>query len=138
MKSQPPVTPGHVAARFEAARREFEAWRRARTSRSRIPENLWTLAADLARECGVFQTARELHLNYCALRERMDSTHSGIVRCQPAPLGFVEVVPSPAASYSECTIEIERGRGAKVRIHLKSREAPDLGQIGAAFLRARA
>ena len=138
MKFQSQTTHEHVAARFEAARREFETWRQARTSRSRIPENLWTVATDLARECGVFRTARELHLNYSALRERMDSTHSRIVRRQPVTMGFVEVVPTPAVCYSECTIEIERGRGSKVRIHLKSREAPDLGQIGAAFLRARA
>ncbi len=138
MKSQLPAINEHVAARFEAARREFETWRQSRTGRSRIPENLWTLAADLARECGVFRTARELHLDYSGLRNRLDSTETRIVRNKPAPMGFVEVVPSPAAGFSECTVEIERGKGTKIRIHLKSREAPDLGVIGTAFLRARA
>jgi hypothetical protein len=139
MKSQPAAIDEHFAAQFESARREFETWRHSRTSRSRIPENLWILAADLAKECGVFQTARELHLNYCTLRNRMDSKGSRIVRSKPALMGFVEVVPPPpAACFSECTVEIERRKGTKIRIHLKSREAPDLGEIGAAFLRARA
>ena len=137
MKSQPSAINEHVAARLDAARREFETWRQSRTSRSRIPETLWILAADLARECGVFRTARELHLDYSALKNRLNSTETRIVRSNPAPMGFVEVVPSPAACFSECTIEIERRRGTKIRIHLKSREAPDLGEIGTAFLRAR-
>jgi transcription antitermination factor NusG len=138
MKSQPPAINEHIAAQFESARREFETWRQSRTGRSRIPETLWILAADLAKECGVFQTARELHLNYCALRNRMDSKGSRIVRSKPAVMGFVEVVPPPAAGFSECTVEIERRKGTKIRIHLKSGEAPDLGEICAAFLRARA
>ena len=138
MKSKPPAINEHVAARFESALHEFETWRQSRTSRSRIPETLWILAADLARECGVFRTARELHLDYNALKKRLNSTETRIVRSNPAPMGFVEVVPSPAACFSECTVEIERGRGTKIRIHLKSREAPDLGAIGNAFLRGRA
>lgn len=139
MTFQPPSINEHVAARFEAARREIEAWRQSRTSRSRIPENLWILATDLARECGVFQTARELRLNYGALRNRIGPKGPRIGRSKqvPAPMGFVEVVPSPAAGFSECTVEIERGKGTKIKIHLKSREAPDLGAIGNAFLRAR-
>lgn len=138
MKSQPPAINEHLAARFESARREFETWRQSRTSRSRIPENLWILAADLAKECGLFQTARELHLNYCALRNRLDSKGSRLVRSKPALMDFVEVVPPPAVGFCECTVEIERRKGTKIRIHLKSGEAPDLGEIGAAFLRARA
>ena len=138
MKSQRPPINEHVAGQLDAARREFESWRQSRTSRSRIPENLWTLAANLARECGVFRTARELHVDYSALKNRLNSTETRIVRSTPARMGFVEVVPSPAACFAECTVEIERGKGTKIRIHLKSREAPDLGAIGNAFLRARA
>jgi hypothetical protein len=138
MKSKRAPIKEHVAGRLDAACREFETWRQSRTSRSRIPENLWTLAADLARECGIFRTARELHIDYSALKNRLNSTETRIVRSTPAPMGFVEVVPSPAAGFSECTVEIERGRGTKIRIHLKSREALDLGEIGAAFLRTHA
>jgi len=138
MKSQRLIINEQVASRLDAARREFETWRQSRTGRSRIPESLWTVAAELARECGVFRAARELHVDYSALKNRLNSTETRIVRSAPASLGFVEVVPSPAACYSECTVEIERRRGTKIRIHLKSREAPDLGAIGNAYLRARA
>jgi hypothetical protein len=137
MKSRRPPVNEHFAARLDAARREFEVWRQSRTKRSRIPENLWALATDLARECGAFRTARELHLNYSAVRNRLDPTETRIVRNNVVPASFVEIVPSPAACFSECTVEIERGRGTKIRIHLKSREAPDLGAIGNAFLKAR-
>lgn len=137
MKSQPPAINEHVVAQLEAVRREFDTWRQSRTSRSRIPENLWMLAANLARECGVFRTARQLHIDYSALKNRLNSMETRIVRSTPARIGFVEVVPSPAAGFSECTVEIERRKGTKIKIHLKSREAPDLGAIGNAFLRAR-
>ena len=38
--------------------RRFERWRSAHTGRLPIPERLWTAAAELAREHGVFSTAK--------------------------------------------------------------------------------
>ncbi len=126
-----------VTDRLDAARREFEEWRQSRTNRSRIPDNLWILAAELARECGALRTSRELHLNYCALRNRMNSAGSKMVRRRSARADFVELMPTPIIHFSECTVEIDRGKGARIRIHLKSPEAPDLSAIGNAFLMAR-
>ncbi len=137
MKSRrPPLNPA-VAAHLDVVRHEFKRWRQSRTNRSRIPENLWGVAAEVARECGVFRTSEELHLNYNALRDRINSKGSPLGRGDSAAAGFVEIVPSPAVRFSECTVEIERGKGTKIRIHLKSPETLDLGAIGSAFLRAR-
>ena len=122
------------AARLDEARHEFERWRQSRTNRSRVPENLWNLAGEVARGCGVFRTARELHLNYNALRNRIKPSASRVGRKEPAPAGFVELMAAPAIRFSECTVEIERGKGTKVRIHLKSPEVPDLGAISNAIL----
>jgi hypothetical protein len=44
--------------------RRFERWRSAQTGRPPIPERLWAAAAELAREHGVFATAKALHLEY--------------------------------------------------------------------------
>ena len=137
MKSRrPPLNPV-IAARLNEARHEFERWRQARTNRSRIPANLWNLATKIARACGVFRTARELHLNHRALRNRIAPSQSRAGRKEPAPAGFVELMPPSAIRFSECTLEIERGKGTKIRIHLKSPEAPDLGAISNAILMGR-
>jgi hypothetical protein len=125
-----------VVARLEDARRQFERWRQSRIGRSRVPSNLWDVAAEVARECGAYRTARELHLNYNGLKNRIEPTGPRVRRRDPDPAAFVEIVPPSAARFSECTVEIEHRNGAKIKIHLTSPETPDLGAIGNAFLMA--
>lgn len=96
------------------------------------------MAAHAAREYGVYRTARELRLNYNALQGRMQSVNASLCRKDPAPAAFVEFVHPGPASFSECTVEIEARNGIKMRVHLKSSQAPDLGAISSAFLSARA
>jgi 2-polyprenyl-6-methoxyphenol hydroxylase-like FAD-dependent oxidoreductase len=54
--------------------RRLNLWRRAHNCRLQIPERLLTAAADLAREHGVFRTAKALQLEYSKLKERLDDT----------------------------------------------------------------
>ena len=42
---------------------------------------------------------------------------------------FLELLPSGTNSTVECTIECENTKGAKIRIHLKGKELPDLADI---------
>ena len=123
--------------RFADVRRQFEHWRQSRTGRSRVPEDLWGLAAGVAGEYGLYRTARELRLNYNALKVRIKSASPSLRRKDPSPSAFIEMVSPCPAPFSECTVEIEDRRGAKMRIHLKSSQAPDLETISNAFLRAR-
>ncbi len=52
--------------------RRFERWRSAHTGRLPIPERLWAAAAELAREHGVFITAKALRLEYGKLKQRVE------------------------------------------------------------------
>lgn len=52
--------------------RRFERWRNAHTGRLPIPERLWTAAAELAREHGVFPTAKALRLEYGKLKQHVE------------------------------------------------------------------
>lgn len=131
-----PINPV-VAARLENARREFEQWRQSRTNRSRVPASLWNLASEVAKECGACRTARELHINYGKLRKYLEPGKSRLGQSKPAAASFVEIVPAPAVRFSECTVEIDRGKGTKIRIHLRSPEPPDLAAIGNALLMVR-
>ena len=48
----------------------FERYRKAHTGRRPIPEALWKMAAELAREHGIFRTAQVLRLDYSKLKAR--------------------------------------------------------------------
>jgi len=120
-----------VPTQFDEVRRRFERWRRKRERRSRIPEDLWALAIELAREQGLYPTARTLRLNYYSLKKRLESAGGSQV-ASTAPT-FVELVSPGLACSSECVIELENGRGGKMRIYLKGVEKPDLGALSSSF-----
>jgi hypothetical protein len=125
--------------------RRFERWRNAHTGRLPIPTRLWSAAVELAREHGVFHTAKALRLEYGKLKQLLESTggskRSGATKVvvksrrarSVAPPAFVELLASPtAAAVSEGLIELE-GRRGKMRIQWKGTAAPDLGGLGRAF-----
>ena len=106
---------------MERVRRQFERWRRTRPHFSPIPQDLWALAVEVAREHGVNATAHVLHLNHTALKKRVQAVkpNSGL----EGPVGrrrprtsFVELPTPPPLS--PCTIELENAQGAKLKIHL--------------------
>jgi hypothetical protein len=111
--------------------RRFERWRSAHTGRLPIPEALWASAAELARECGVFHTAKVLRLEYGKLKRMVEA--AGPIGCTArAPTSFVELVTAPAMSLSECLIELEGPRG-KMRIQWKGSTGPDLAGLSRAL-----
>jgi len=120
---------GEVPAGMQRIYRRFERWRKSHRGRLPIPERLWASAAELAREHGVFRTAKVLHLEYGKLKHLAEAAG----RSAPAAATtFLELVPPQAAGLSECVIELEGPRG-KMRIQWKGAAAPDLAGLGRAF-----
>jgi hypothetical protein len=98
-----------------------------------LPKSLWSLAAELAGEYGLSKTARILRLDYYDLKKHVAS---GASEQGPPPAvrpAFLELLPGGAPLIVECTIECEDGQGAKIRIHLKGRDLPDLAAITGNF-----
>jgi hypothetical protein len=127
--------------------RRFERWRSAHAGRLPIPERLWAAAVELAREHGVFHTARALRLEYGKLKRLVESAspvaksrrtngrkggRRGGARSLAPPTAFVELMTTPTAGRSECLIELE-GRCGKMRIQWKGTSAPDLGGLSRAL-----
>jgi hypothetical protein len=122
--------------------RRFERWRSAHAGRLPIPERLWAAAVELAREHGVFHTARALRLEYGKLKRLLESAspaakgrrggRRGGVRSLTPPPAFVELMTMPTAGLSECLIELE-GRRGKMRIQWKGTSAPDLSGLSRAL-----
>ena len=142
-----------LPARLEGLRRRFEQWRRTRKGRSRIPEPLWAAAVKVAGTYGIHRTAKTLRLDYYALKKRVEGAPAVTASKMPAgskmlgppavtasmaPGGaagatFLELPPSAWPGPGECTLELEKGGGAKMRVHLKGVEAPDLAALSRSF-----
>jgi hypothetical protein len=114
MSERPTVT---VPAEIEEAQLQFENWRRERKRADRIPENLWAVAVELAKRHGVWPTARALHLDHSRLKRRVRNGEE-----EETSGAFVEVI-SEGARLVTCTVEMEDGRGARMRIELKGAAA---------------
>jgi len=69
--------------------RRFERWRSSHRGRLPIPEGLWASAAAVAREHGVFQTAKVLRLEYGKLKRMVEAAPSGVRPAAGRPLGPV-------------------------------------------------
>jgi hypothetical protein len=126
--------------------RRLKRWRSSRTGRLPIPQRLWAAAVGLAREHGVFHTAKALRLEYGKLKRLLESSHSVApsgrakaprgrrrsARSLPPPAAFLELMTSPTAGLCECLIELE-GRRGKMRIQWKGTSAPDLSGLSRAL-----
>jgi hypothetical protein len=111
--------------------RRFERWRSSHQGRLPIPEALWASAAAVAREHGVFRTAKILRLEYGKLK-RMAESDAPARRALAPPAEFLELVAPQTVGLSECIIELEGPRG-KMRIQWKGAAAPDLAGLSRAL-----
>ena len=125
-----------LPARLDGLRRRFEQWRRTRKARSRIPEPLWAAAVKVAGTYGIHRTAKTLRVDYYALKKRAAGTPAVTASKAPAETGgatFLELPPSVWPGPSECMLELEKAGGAKMRVHVKGVEAPDLAALSRSF-----
>jgi len=126
-----------VPVGMERIYRRFERWRSSHRGRQPIPAALWAAAAEVAREHGVFRTAKTLHLEHSKLKGMVKSTKPAARRAAaPPPAGFLELVaPQGVPSgpgLTECVIELQGPRG-KMRIQWKGVTAPDLAGLSRAL-----
>lgn len=121
-----------VPAGLVRARERFQAWRRTRKPKSRIPEPLWTLAVELTAAHGLHRTAQALKLDYYSLKKRVEAAE-GPREKNDAP--FLEL-PVPAIAVAECVIEFEEG-AVRWRVQLKGYSAADIAVVGRSVREAR-
>jgi len=119
---------------MEATRLKFEKWRQRRTGPERIPETLWSEAVEMARRYGTWPTAKALRLDYNKLKQGAVAGKER--RALNSSATFVEVIP-PAAGVSSCIVEMENGRGSRMRIEWKG-AAADLTALSRTFWEERA
>lgn len=125
-RSRSPRAPG-----IEEVRSRFEQWRQARQGKARIPDDLWAVAAAVARRDGVNRTAAALHLDGGKLKRRMAATADGVSRRSRLP-AFVELTALASGGLPEYTFELE-GRNGKLRIYCRAATAAELSILSRAL-----
>ncbi len=108
---------------LEETRRRITRWRETRTHRGApMPAPLWAAAIALARQHGLYTTARALHLDYGSLKKRLDTAGAGHV-ASPA---FVELPVARPTGLGPCVIDLEAPRGGRMRIEVTGVTVADL------------
>jgi hypothetical protein len=117
---------------------EVERWRANRESpRSRVPEDLWRRAVDVARGSdGLWKTSKVLRFNYEDLRKRVGS--APIVR---RPTEFVEVSATTAMSRAcgmgGVVVELFGTHNDRMRIEADARSVDVAGLVRAFWSREK-
>ena len=128
-----PTRPDTLPPEIEAVRERIEEWRRTRTKRTRMPEDLWQAAAALVDEHGAWRISRTLRVRYEGLKSRaMSAATESTLR--PTP-GFVDMTSSLTAAGSESsstTVDLSRADGTRLLLRLPS-GAIDVQSIIRAF-----
>lgn len=131
-----PRRPTPLPAALSRARQCFEQWRSQHRPRTKLPAELWSSAVLLAREHGLSKTAHALRLDYYSLKKRFDAADEPEEKVSAATADFIELLPAELSSPRvECTVEVEDGSGAKMRIHVTGPEVPDLSSLSRGFWR---
>ena len=124
--------------------RRLNRWRSSHARRMPIPEPLWAAAAELAREHGVFPTAKALHLEYGKLKERAEApgqekkagrkARSVMLRQSPptAAPTFMELITPRSGSLASAVVELEGPRG-RMKIELKGVATAELVTLSRAL-----
>jgi hypothetical protein len=109
---------------IDRTRSRFEEWRKTRSRKTPIPDELWSMAINVARREGVNPTAQQLHLDAGKLKRLLVAADSRQRNRERQP-GFLELTaPAPVAAPC-CVIEFETASGSKMRIHWKTDAPPD-------------
>ncbi len=121
---------------LEKTLRRIARWRETRPYRgAAMPAALWAAAVALARQHGLYPTARALRLDYGSLKKRLGTADAGHV-ASPA---FIELPPAVRPSgLGPCVIDLEAPRGGRMRIEVTGVTMADLVTLTrAAWSRAR-
>ena len=123
---------GDIPKSLVRGRERFEVWRRSRKVGARIPDKLWSLAVTLVEAHGLSRTASALKVDYHSLKNRVAGRNSDSSSVAPT---FIELTPTPPGPSTECVVEFEDGMGARMRVHLRGCDIPDLADLCRSFRR---
>ena len=130
------------APAVEAVRRKISHWRKTRPKTKAMPDGLWEAAVALTPEHGVCRVARDLGLNYAALKERARRRDAALVPVRKdeetaATTAFVEVSPAQLFGGDRigATVVLAAPDGATMTVEVPPGQPLDWAALSASFWR---
>jgi hypothetical protein len=131
------VTHGGSLDDVEELRKRFEEFRSQHQRRTRLPEELWRAASEIAGRHGMNLVCRCLRLDVNSLKKWMGKGVSGARpkyarRKRSAitpPATFMELLTPGSRVAASCIIEVESQRGGKLRLELKGIATSEIAQL---------
>ena len=124
-----------VVNQVAALRNRVEHWRQHGGGKgTRMPEDLWKKAAEIARVEGVYATSRALRVNYQGLKSRLTHTNIREPACDKTAT-FVEVELKQPGDPGKTVVELFDERGRRIRIDVTGASAVDVMGLAQAFWR---
>lgn len=117
----------------ESVQARFEQWRKTRSKRELIPNELWLAAIQLTEHYSVCYISKLLKLNYTALKNRIPNTSLTAYPKNVKP-SFIELPSLPSYNSDHCQIDIKRTDGSQMQIRLEHRSQTDLPSLIQSFL----
>jgi hypothetical protein len=142
------MTQGSASHRedVEQLGRQFAEFRSTHPVRSRLPEELWAAAANLARRDGREATARVLDVDRPSLQKWTNRFEPGVQvrrqrqagRTESTAPAFVELLAQTTGATfdrgeTSCLVEVESPQGANLRLELKGIATSTLAELIRAF-----
>jgi hypothetical protein len=121
----------------EELRRRFEEFRSQHRTRTRLPEELWRAAAEIAERRGINLVCRCLRLDSNSLKKWMGkgvhgpgARRVGRKRTAMTPAAtFMELLTPATSVAASCVVEVESQRGGKLRLELKGIATSEIAQL---------
>jgi len=118
----------------------IEHWRKTRSKRSPMPEELWQEATRLAQIHGVGPVSRQLGVGYATLRKRVDVADSEPPQVHAGEPGFVELSAAQLLGGSAPTgavVELTADDGSRMTVRLDQSSGLDVSELVTTFLGRR-
>ena len=128
-----------VVEDLSTLRERVEQWRQQRPKRTRIPEELWAAAVQVARVEGAYATHRATRFDYNGLKERLALPETTAREECGGTTAFVELGGVQLAdSGGRTVVEIVGRRGGRMRMDVSGAGGGDLVGLAQAFWRHEA
>jgi hypothetical protein len=115
-------------------------WRSTLPRTSRIPEELWSRATELAERHGVAKVAAALKLDYTSLKRRLTITASRPAegeRTSPQSPAFVELNFGLPLATPACVLLLSDRHGRALRIELPRAASSDIAEVARSLWQTR-
>ena len=106
-------------------------WRSTRRRSSRIPEELWSQATELAERYGIAKVAIALKLDYKSLKHRLLTARNAAEDARSAPVSssFVELDLGLPLAPPVCVLMLTDRAGRALRIELPQAASSHLAEV---------